>query len=437
LLWHQSKALLGINKILGEIMKQVQKNIALALVNLVLINSTLGIASVYAATSNSGALFNDVKTLRASIDSGSTTPTAAVDTFSAAISSQNVSIDDVNAFVKTQMNDEQFAVYQGRINTALRGIDPSTLKASEVGQIVGQAVSDVQTTGLYWNGCTDVWAGSALIAAAIVAGVFAIVKSKSAASIQSDYQARIAKQQAATAASVTQTQNQYSANITNTTDSYNKQISDTNSWQTAFPTDIGNEKNSITSSSLDSQSAQGSINNLKNEISSEQDTADQYQRAYDTETNQTQKNIDFSQLNSAEDTISSYQTKINSYNQQISSDNSDIASDQQAINNYQTKISIYTQDPGQAAIDAATLATTRDQAITDLQNAEPIAIQNIQTAGTQAVTDLQTTETQDVANVPSNQALATQLEIGGGIGAAIGAGLLIYGIKSGDCSSNN
>ena len=44
-------------------MKQVQKNIAVALVNLILWNSTLGVASVYA--SDNSILFNEVKTLRA------------------------------------------------------------------------------------------------------------------------------------------------------------------------------------------------------------------------------------------------------------------------------------------------------------------------------------------------------------------------------------
>jgi hypothetical protein len=417
-------------------MKQVQKNIALGLINLILINSTLGIASVYAATDNSALLLNDVKTLRATIDSGAAAPATAVDTFSAAITAQNLSLDDVNAFVKTQMTDEQFSAYQTSITTSLNGIDPSTLKPEEVGQIVGAAVSDVQTTGLYWNGCADVWTGAAIIAAAVVAGIFAIVKSKSVASIQSDYEAKIAQQKTDTANQVTQTQQQYSDNITNTTNSYNKQISDTNNWQTAFPTDIQNENSTISSASNEIQGANQTIANLEREISSEQYTVTEDQEAYDSDTAGTTQWLDDSSvLSGAESTLSGYQNQVSSENQTISNDNSDISAAQQAIANYEKLTATYTADPAQAAIDAANLTASRDSAVADLQAAEPVAIATIQTSGATAVTDLQNTENQDVANVPANQALAEKLAIGGGIGAAIGAGLLVYGIHTDACSN--
>jgi hypothetical protein len=417
-------------------MKQVQKNIAFGLINLILINSTLGIASCY-ATDNSLLLLNDVKTLRASIDSGNAKPAAAVDTFSTAIADQNVSVDDVNAFVRTQMNDEQFNAYQGNLNTALKGIDPSTLKPDEIGQIVGQAVADVQTTGLYWDGCASIWTGAALIAAAVVAGVFAIVKSKSAASIQADYAAKIAQQQKDTAASLASTQASYTSQISSTQASYGKQISDTNNWQTAFPKDIANANSSIGSYDSDAQSASSSINNLQRDISNEESTASSYQEQAAAAAVGTEDQIVAeSNYNSAEDTISSDQSKITSLNQQISGDDSNISYEQTQIANYEKLTATYTADPAQAAIDAAALGVAEDKAVSDLQTAEPIALQQITDQGNTNVTNLQTTETQDVAAVPANQALAKKLAIGGGIGAAIGAGLLIYGIKSDNCGSN-
>jgi hypothetical protein len=416
-------------------MKQVRKNIAVGLINLILINSTLGIASVY-ASDNSALLLNDVKILRASIDSGSSKPAAAVDTFSAAIADQNVSIDDVNAFVRTQMNDEQFNAYQGNLNTALKGIDPSTLKPDEIGQIVGQAVADVQTTGLYWDGCANIWTGAALIAAAVVAGVFAIVKSKSAASIQSDYAAKIAQQQKDTAASLASTQASYTSQISNTQASYDKQISDTNNWQTAFPKDIATANGAIGGYSNDAQSASTSISNLQRNISDEESTASSYQQQAASDTaGSSDQMIAESNYNSAEATISGYQNQITSLNNQIQSDYSSIGYEQSQIANYEKLTATYTADPAQAAIDAAALGVAENKAITDLQTAEPVALQQITDQGNTAVTNLQTTEAQDVAAVPANQALAKKLAIGGGIGAAIGAGLLIYGIKSDNCGS--
>src|ERR1700751_4894824 len=130
-------------------MKNV-KGIAVCVLNLMVVN-TIAATGAFAAD-NTSVLLKDVKTLQTGIDSGALKTTDAVDQFSQAIVDQNISMDDVNAFVKTQMTDTQFRGFQSKMNSALRGIDPSTLTADETGQIVGQALADIHTEGLYWNG---------------------------------------------------------------------------------------------------------------------------------------------------------------------------------------------------------------------------------------------------------------------------------------------
>ena len=181
-------------------MKQFQSKIAFTLVHLMFINSVVATgafardtvsATNAAATEHSAALLQDLKTLQASIDSGKVGSATAVDTFSQAIADHEISVDDVNAFVKTQMTSEQYKAFQDKINSSMRGIDPTTLTAQETGDIVGQALAGIHTEGLYWSGCATVWTGAAIIAAAVVTTVFAVVKSKSISSIQSSYQTKI------------------------------------------------------------------------------------------------------------------------------------------------------------------------------------------------------------------------------------------------------
>ena len=71
----------------------------------------------------------------------------------------------------------------------------------------------------------------------------------------------------------------------------------------------------------------------------------------------------------------------------------------------------YANNPSQVAVDAAAIAAQRDATVASLHVQENNA----------------------VAAAPSNQKLGQQLFIGAGIGAAIGAGLLIYGFKEGAC----
>ena len=290
-------------------MNEFNKKVSFLVTGLMILNS-VGVTRTALAADNTAALLGDVKTLESGIDSGKLKPTDAIDAFSQSIMNQNISINDVNAFVKTQMTDEQFQAFEQKMDSAMRGIDPATLNAQETGEIVGQALAEIHTEGLYWSGCVKVWTGAALIAAAVVTGIIAILKSKSQSSIRNDYQNK----------------------INDSNNSYNNDISNANNWKTAYPNII--------------QSDQNNINNDENAISS---------LSYDEANATTQAQAD-------------------AYAADIRDDQADIANQQADINFYNSKLIQYATNPGQVAIDVQAYGQERDAAALDLQNQETAAI---------------------------------------------------------------
>jgi hypothetical protein len=315
-------------KIQGDLMKNFKANIALGLVNLIVVNSIAGSVAFATSTStvNNSALLllNDVKTLQAGIDSGTVKSQDAINTFASSLTSQNISIDDVNSFVQTQMTDEQFQTFQNSVNSSLRGIDESTLTPQETGEIVGQALTGVHTEGLYWSGCANVWTGAALITAAVVTGIFAIIKSKSTSSIQSDYQNKIA----------------------NSNSNFNTQISNDQNWQTAYPQIIQTDKNDVAQ-------ANTYINQDENEL--------------------VNARVNYANANTTQQE-NEYQSQITSLEDNISVNQNDINADQNDISNAQNQIAIYTANPAQVQIDVTSLGAQRDQAQTDLSTQETAAV---------------------------------------------------------------
>ena len=171
------------------------------------------------------------------------------------------------------------------------------------------------------------------------------MKSKSAASIQSDYNAKIAQQKTDTANQVTQTQTDYANNIANTTTDYNKQISDTNNWQTAFPADIKNENPSISSYSVTSKVPKVRHLDLKTryKISEQRPRTVSISKCLQSATDPNQKQrwrIKLYQRRKHDHRL--IKIKFLSYNQQISNDNSDIFRYQTAIAQYEKLTATYT-----------------------------------------------------------------------------------------------
>lgn len=331
----------------------VKKNVTVGLVCMVLLNTSP------AFSAEAVGLSGNIKTLQASIDSGSVSAPAAIDQFVAKIVEQNISINEVNAFVKTKMTPQQYTKFQKQMDSSVRGINPETLTSSELGDIVGQSLVAVQTEGLYWSGCSKMYTGIAVVAAAVVAAVIAHGKSKSIDSIQNDYNNK----------------------INNTKNVMNGKISDINNWQEAYP-------RKITSYSNDIKNSQDDIDDLEWDYK-------EAERSYYYATTDSDRKY--------------YSDKMNSIQTSIKNEYSDIDYDNDMISYYSSKMSVYNANPAQVAIDAQATAVARDNAVANL-TAE---------------------QKQAVADAPANQKLGSQLKIGAGIGAAIGAGLIVKGYKEG------
>jgi len=358
----------------GELMK---KTLSLILSCLMITN----LSGQY-AIADSTQLAQDIKSLQAGIDSGTVKPTDAIDQFSQSLVNNKTSLADVEVFAKTQMTAAQFAAFQNHMATALNGIDPSTLTASETGDLVAHSLSDLHKEGLYWSGCASVWTGVAVIAAAVVVGVIAIGKSKSVTSIQSDYQKQISDTQA-----------QNAQDIANTIGGYNNDIVFRENWKTSIP-------NAINGDNADMLNKQNDLQNLQSQ--------------YDSDL------AEWNNPNTSSIRMDALFFQMPNLKQSIDGDRTAITDDINNISSLESELTTYLANPGQVAIDVANDGTSRDATVAQLQQQLPIDIQN-----------LQNKEGQAVANAPSDQSLGKTLGIGAGIGAAIGTGLIVYGITEG------
>jgi hypothetical protein len=281
---------------------------ASVLAGLMMINA----AAFGAVADHSAALTKEVKTLQAKIDSGAKSDDA-IDVFSKSIVDQNISLADVEKFVRARFTEAEYATFESQINSALRGIDPATLSQQEMADIVARALAGVRSEGLYWSGCAQFWTGAAVIAAAVVAGIFAIVKSKSEASVKKDWDTK----------------------ISDTTGAYNASIDMTRNWQTGIP-------NAEAAYQQDMNNLQQSFNYY-------------YQMYQQAQTQQEQQ-------------------QYSQYLQQIQQQ---YQNDVNAVAALQALFDKYTADPTLAEPDAVALEQARDAALADLANQEAAALANV------------------------------------------------------------
>jgi hypothetical protein len=382
----------------------------------------------FAGATVQSPLIQSIKTFRATVDSGAATPEQAIDAFSKSIAAQNITLTDVQAYAKTQMSPEAYASFDKHVKASLDGIDPAKLTSEQLGQVIGDALAGVHAEGLYWSGCAQVWTGAAIVAAAVVVGIVALVKSKSVSSIQADYTKKLADQKSADDNTITGTKN-----------GYNTSISNTRNWQTAYPgliqsdqngisndqnqigydnTKIGTDQNSIQQDNYLINEHENDLSNLESEYNAGQISQSDYQSQY---------NDLNSRINNDQWDINSLNSDINSLLSDISSRNSDISSSIQDIENLTAAIQRYTANPALAEQDAQALESERDTALANLATQEATDLANLQ--GQEAAA---------VAAAPANQQLGRELGIGAGVGAAIAAVLIVHGIHDGvSCGGGN
>jgi hypothetical protein len=132
-------------------------------------------------------LQSEVKNLRAQIDVGQVDPRDAIDVFAKSIADKNVTVADVDAYVKSRVSAREYRAFRQQIEASLAGIDAEQVSASELGEVVGHALRQLGSEGLSWSSCATTWTGVGLAVAAVIVGIFALVKNKSDAKIKQEY----------------------------------------------------------------------------------------------------------------------------------------------------------------------------------------------------------------------------------------------------------
>src|SRR4051812_22980005 len=69
-------------------------------------------------------LQNEVKSLRTQIDLGAVSPADAIDSFAKALADKNVSVEDVDTYVKSRLSPREFQAFRAQMDAALAGINP-------------------------------------------------------------------------------------------------------------------------------------------------------------------------------------------------------------------------------------------------------------------------------------------------------------------------
>jgi uncharacterized membrane protein YgaE (UPF0421/DUF939 family) len=188
------------------------------------------------------------------------------------------------------------------MTSALKGINVENVKPEELGELVGQAMSQVGSEGLSWSSCASTWSGVGVIVASIVVGIFALIKSKSESAITKDYNSK----------------------IDNSNASFNNLIDRSNNWQTRIPADISS---------------------YNDQINYDYQQLYYYQQQYYYAQDQQQQQM--------------YANYIRQYQDDIYQANNSIAQLNQLFQSY-------TADPSIALADAANFLGQRDSALADL-----------------------------------------------------------------------
>src|SRR5690606_14496544 len=89
-----------------------------------------------------------------------------------------ITIDDVDAYVKKQLTEKEYAAYKADLEISMKGLDASKLTATEFSQVVSSALTQTQSRGLTYSSCAVRTTGIVLAVASVVVGVIALLKKK-------------------------------------------------------------------------------------------------------------------------------------------------------------------------------------------------------------------------------------------------------------------
>lgn len=171
----------------------------LALVNLiamsVLSNSTLSYAgqikhSKSASVTQSSAesiIVNAIKNLKKDIETKNLPVEVAAATFTDSLIAAQVTVSDLDSFVKTSSSAKEYAAFRSMVDLAKNSTPSGELSSHEFGMIASEALKGLDSSGLAWTGCTSKAVGGFIVVGAVVVGIIAATKTINEEKIRSKY----------------------------------------------------------------------------------------------------------------------------------------------------------------------------------------------------------------------------------------------------------
>lgn len=169
----------------------------IALVNLiamsVLSNSTLSYAgqikNSHAVNKSSAEsiIVNAIKSLKKDIETKNLPIEVAAATFTDSLIASQVTVSDLDSFVKTTSSAKEYAAFRTMVDLAKSSTPSGELSSHEFGMIASEALKGLDSTGLAWTGCTSKAVGGFIVIGAVVVGIIAVTKTINEEKVRSKY----------------------------------------------------------------------------------------------------------------------------------------------------------------------------------------------------------------------------------------------------------
>ncbi|MBL7717106.1 MAG: hypothetical protein JNL01_16705 [Bdellovibrionales bacterium] len=156
----------------------LRRSLSVVLVSQLVLGSIAPTVQAAQTSAPKASFVSILKNHRAELEKSGADHGDVMNRFAKELIDQNVGVDEVSGFVKTQLSSKEFKAYQKYMDTALMGLDPNQLSTEEFSQIVEQALKVTQAKGLTWSSCTTMTGGIVLGAASLIVGIIALAKAK-------------------------------------------------------------------------------------------------------------------------------------------------------------------------------------------------------------------------------------------------------------------
>lgn len=171
----------------------------LALVNVIALsvlgNSTLSYAgqiknsksASVVKTASESAIVNSIKNLKKDIETKNLPIEVAAATFTDSLIAAQITVDDLNSFVKKSASAKDYAAFRNMVDLAKQAAPAGELSSQEFGMIASEALKGIDSRGLAWSGCAGLTSGVILAIGAVVVGIVALVKTSGEERVRNRY----------------------------------------------------------------------------------------------------------------------------------------------------------------------------------------------------------------------------------------------------------